>query len=191
MDELTYFRKNAILDGLCKEWNNMWSACHNDKERLMNLVLMQQSAPYFATYCYNGKGLTKEYCKREFKDYINGRVFHDCDNVKGYTYGMWIDATQATQIALNVAQFLWCNNVVTIKETKCPVLYVSNHSNIELVLEGNNVPFIYLFDDSRINITGGDNDSVVVVYRYSKDARVDVGLYCLSDVRVHDKELRL
>ena len=92
MDEMLYFRKNALLANLCKEWSNMWAACHDDKEKLMRLVLMQQSAPYFADFCYRGKGLTKDYCKREFSDYINGRIFNDCDNVKGFSYAMYIDA---------------------------------------------------------------------------------------------------
>ena len=192
MDELTYFRKNALLDGLCKEWSAMWSACHSDKEKLMRLVLMQQSAPYFATYCNQGKGLTKGYCKREFKDYINGRVFNDCDDVKGYTYSMYIDAPTSVAMHVDVAQFLWCNNTrVIIEKTKCPTLYVSNHSNIELVLQGFNTPHIYLFDDSVLNINDADDESMVVVYKYSKNAKVNIGKYCLCDVKVHDKELRL
>ena len=31
MDEMLYFRKNALLANLCKEWSNMWAACHDDK----------------------------------------------------------------------------------------------------------------------------------------------------------------
>lgn len=192
MDEMMFFRKNALLDGLCKEWSEMWGACHSEKEKLMRLVLMQQSAPYFATYCNQGKGLTKDYCKREYKDYINGRVFNDCDDVKGYTYSMYIDAPTSVLMHVDVAQFLWCNNTsVTIEKTKCPTLYISNHSNVELMLEGFNTPHIYLFDDSVLNINDAGDESTVVVYKYSKDAKVNVGKYCLCDVKVHEKELRI
>lgn len=192
MDEMTNFRKNALLENLCKEWSSMWAACHEDKEKLMRLVLMQQSAPYFATFCNNGKGLSREYCKREFGDYVNGRVFHDCDGVKGYTYAMYVDAPTSVEIGLDVVQMLWCNNVdVLIPQTKCPVLYVSNHSTLNITLDGYNSPKIYLFDDSVVNIVDGDEESKVIVYKYSDNAKVEIGKYCLSTVKVFNKQLKL
>lgn len=192
MDEMTYFRKNALLGNLCKEWSAMWGACHDDKEKLMRLVLMQQSAPYFADFCYRGKGLTREYCKREFGEYVNGRVFDDCDMVKGFTYAMYVDAPKALKIAADVTQFLWCDNVdVTIPQVKCPVLYVSNRSTLNITLSGYNSPRIYLFDESVVNVTDADEESNVAVYKYSNDARVGLGKYCLANVKVFDKDLRL
>lgn len=192
MDEMLYFRKNALLANLCKEWSNMWEACHDNKEKLMRLVLMQQSAPYFADFCYRGKGLTKDYCKREFSDYINGRTFHNCDGVKGFSYGMFIDVPQVEEMALDVSQFLWCDDTnVSIPQTKCPRLYVSNRSNLNISLDGYNSIAIYLFDESTINIEDADNESNVIVYKYSKEAKVELGKYCFADVKVFDKELRL
>jgi hypothetical protein len=170
----------------------MWAACHEDKGKLMRLVLMQQSAPYFATFCNNGKGLSREYCKREFGEYVNGRVFNDCDGVKGYTYAMYVDEPTSVEIGLDVVQMLWCNNVdVLIPQTKCPVLYVSNHSTLNITLDGYNSPKIYLFDDSVVNIMEGDEESKVIVYKYSDNAKVEIGKYCLSSVKVFDKDLRL
>ena len=192
MDEMLYFRKNALLANLCKEWSNLWAACHDDKEKLMRLVLMQQSAPYFADFCYRGKGLTKDYCKREFSDYINGRIFNDCDNVKGFSYAMYIDAPTCFKMVSDVAQFLWCDNVdVTIQKTKCPILYVSNSSTIHITCEGYNSPHVYLFDDSKLVIEDADDTCSIVVYRYSDKAQVELGKYCLADVKVFNKELRL
>ena len=192
MDEMLYFRKNALLANLCKEWSSLWAACHDDKEKLMRLVLMQQSAPYFADFCYRGKGLTKDYCKREFSDYINGRIFNDCDNVKGFSYAMYIDAHTGFKIVSDVAQFLWCDNVdVTIPKTKCPILYVSNSSTIHITCDGYNCPHIYLFDDSKVTIDDADEDSKVVIYKYSDKAQVELGKYCLADVKVFDKQLKL
>lgn len=191
MDEMLYFRKNALLANLCKEWSNKWAACHDDKEKLMRLVLMQQSAPYFADFCYRGKGLTKDYCKREFSDYI-GRIFNDCDNVKGFSYAMYIDAPTGFKIVSDVAQFLWCDNVdVTIPKIKCPILYVSNSSTIQITCDGYNCPHIYLFDDSKVTIDDADEDSKVVIYKYSDKAQVELGKYCLADVKVFDKQLKL
>ena len=171
MDELQRYYKESLLANLCGEYKGYWQKAHGNKEKLMRLVLSQQSAPHFATFCHQGKGLTKDYCKQEFGDYINGRVFNDCDGVKGFSYGMFIDVPQVEEMALDVSQFLWCNDTnVSIPQTKCPRLYVSNRT---------------------INIEDADNESNVIVYKYSKDAKVELGKYCFADVKVFEKELRL
>lgn len=191
-NELLMFRKNAILANLCKKWNQKWAACHDDKEKLMELALMQQSAPYIATFCYQGKGVSKEYVKREFKDYINGRIFNDCDGVDGFTYSMYVDPSTGFKIATDVVQMLWCEDVdVEIEQTKCPVLYISNKSSVHLTLNGYNSPKIYLFDESKVTIDDMDMDSSIIIYRYSDKAQVELGKYCLGNVKVFDKEIRL
>ena len=196
-DEMFSFYKESLQGGgiaqpLCDEYKGMWRACGHDKEKLVRLVLTCQSAPYFATFCYRGKGLTKEYCKRVFKDYINGVVFHDCDEVEGVTYAIYIDPKEEVVLGVNVAQFLWCSDVnVTIQETKCPRLYVSNHSTLHLTLGGYNAPTIYLFDDSKVVIDDASEDSRILVYKYSNDAEVICGKYCLIEPKVFQKELRL
>lgn len=193
MDEMLIFRRNALLADLCKEWDGMWTACHNDKEKLMRLVLMQQSAPYFADFCYRGKGLTKDYCLQEFGDYLNGRVFNDCDHVKGYTYAMFIDPPMDVEMNMDVAQFLWCDNTnIVIPQTKCPTLYISNKSKIHLSCDGYNSVKVYLFDESTLYLDDIPEESNVIIYRYSKKAKVEVGRYCLSSkIRQFDKLLRL
>lgn len=192
MDELQRYYKESLLANLCNEYKGYWQKAHGDKEKLMRLVLRQQCAAHFADFCYRGKGLTKEYCKREFANYINGRIFNDCDNVKGYTYGMFIDATTVTKMTVDVTQFLWCNTDVSIAQTKCPRLYVSNSSNIRLVLEGYNTISIYLFDNSKLVIDDANDTCSIIVYKYSDKASVDIGKYCTTqNLKVFQKELRL
>lgn len=193
MDEMFNFRRNANIANLCKEWDGMWAACHNDKEKLMRLVLMQQSAPYFADFCYRGKGLSKEYCLSEFSDYINGRVFNDCDNVEGFTYGMFIDPSESIYLLFDVSQFLWCNNTqVTIPNTRCPIFYISNNSDIKLVLNGFNSPKIYLFDESTLTIEDADETCSATIYKYSDKCNVKYGKFCISKrIKEHQKELKL
>lgn len=193
MDEMFNFRRNANIANLCKEWDGMWAACHNDKEKLMRLVLMQQSAPYFADFCYRGYGLSKEYCLKEFSDYINGRVFHDCDQVEGYTYGMFIDQLESVYLRLDVSQFLWCNNTnVIIPNTRCPILYVSNNSDINIVMEGFNHVKIYLFDESKVTIQDADDTCSATIYKYSDKCNVKYGKFCISKrIKEFNKELRL
>ena len=192
MDELQRYYKESLLANLCGEYKGYWQKAHGNKEELMRLVLSQQSAPHFASFCYQGKGLTKEYCKKEFGDYINGRVFNDCDGVKGYSYGMFIDALDVEKMALDVVQFLWCDDInISIPQTKCPRLYISNKSNLNISLDGYNSIAIYLFDESKVKIDDADNESTVIVYKYAKDAKVELGKYCFANVKVFDKELRL
>lgn len=189
---MLFFRKNAILADLCKEYNDKWAACRGDKERLMRLVLMRQSAPFFADYCYRGRGLTKGYCKREFGEYLNGRTFDGVDGVDGYTSAMYIDPPTGLQIASDTAQLLWCDNVdVKIPKTKCPTLYVSNRSTVNITIDGYSSISVYLFDESTVNIVDADDTCDVLVYKYSNVANVETGKYCLCNIKIFNKTLRL
>lgn len=199
MDELLEFKKSAILgkisgQPLCEEYKAFLRKCGNDKEMLVRLALMQQCIPYFSTACYKGLGLTKDYIKQEFKDYINGVVFNDCDDVKGYTYSLYVDWDYENDlnISTDVSSIMWTVGAsVVVPKCKCPNIYVSNGSDISLVCEGFNTVNIKLFDRSVLTVEDLDESSDVVVYRYSKDAKVELGKYCLGMVKVFDKELRL
>lgn len=159
----------------------------------MRLVLMQQSAPYFATFCYNGAGVSKEYCLREFGGYLNGRTFDNCDKVEGFTYSMYVSPSEAAKISVDVAQILWSNPAeVIIPETKCPKLYISNKSSVHLTLEGYNTVLVYLFDESEVIIDDADDTCEVVVYRYSDKSKVERGTFCISPkVKIFNKILKL
>lgn len=192
-DEMILFHRNALLANLCKEWATMWSNCHGDKEKLMRLALMSQSAPYLASFCYNGAGLSKEYCQREFGEFLNGRVFNDCDAVEGFTYSMYINPSEAVEMCVDVAQILWSPDIeVVIPPTKCNRLYISNKSSVHLTLEGYNTVQVYLFDESELIIDDADDTCEVVVYRYSDKSKVERGTYCISPkVKIFNKTLKL
>lgn len=193
MENLLFlYHKNALLNNLCKEWDAKWNACRNDKEKLMRLVLMQQSAAHFADYCYRGKGLTKEYCIKEFGEFLNGRVFNDCDGVEGYTYGMFIDAPANVKLDLDVAQFLWCDNVnIIIPKTKASKIYISNNSTATISCDGYNSLTIMLFDTSKIVLEDIDVDTNITIYKYSDKCEVELGKYCFGKVNEFTKELKL
>ena len=192
-DEMLIYRKNSILANLCKEWDFKWSNCHGEKDKLMRLVLSQQAAPHFATFCYNGAGLSKEYCLREFGSYLNGRTFANCDEVEGFTYAMYISPPEAKEIGVDVAQILWSNPMeVIIPQTKCNRLYISNKSSVHITLEGYNTIQIYLFDESEVIIDDADDTCEVVVYRYSDKSKVERGTFCISPkVKIFNKTLKL
>ena len=197
--QMMNFNRNALLGNisgqpLCADYKAAWRKCGNDKEMLVKLALQQQSQPYFSTACFKNLGLTKNYIKKEFKDYINGYVVRDADGVKGYTYGLYVDWDYQNDIDVNVDVYgiMWTVGAnVVIHETKCPVLYVSNKSNLHLICEGYNSVNVKLFDNSKITIEELDEDSSVTVYKYSDGASVELGEYCLGKVKVFNKELRL
>lgn len=194
MDDLMNYYKMSLLNGLCEEYKSEWQGCHGDEEKLMRLALRQQSIPHLVTYAVNGRGVTKELLLSRFKDYVNGHVFNNCDCVDGYTYSMFVDYPYDNDIRLevDVSVYMWCRDTyVTVPMTKCPLLYVSNHSDIHLSLDGYSTVIIYLFDDSKVTIEESDELSKVNVYSYSEDTVVEQGKHCLGNVRVFEKQLRL
>lgn len=191
--DLFNYYKHALSNGLCSEYKGRWRACHDNKEQLVKLVMAQQSLPHFIYYCYNGMGLSKEYIQETFGDYINGNsVINDADGVDGYTYSLYVGFKGDFKAAVDVLSLMWCNNTnVTVETSKCPVIYVGCGSHVHLSLGGYNCPHIYLFDDSKVTIDDADEDSKVVIYKYSDKAQVELGKYCLADVKVFDKQLKL
>lgn len=179
---------------LCSSYKAAWRKCGDDKEMLIRLSLSQQSIPYVAAHAYKEIGLTKEYIKNNFKDYINGRVFNDCDDVKGYTYALYVDWDYENDLDVktDVVSIMWTVGAnIIVPETKATTMYISNHSNVHLVGDGYNSVNIKLFDKSKVTIEDLDENSDVVVYKYSDDARVELGKYCLGNVKEFRKDLRL
>ena len=189
---MMFFRKNALLNNLCKEWDNMWRSCKGDKEKLVRLVLMQQSLPYFADYCYRGKGLSKEYILNEFADQINGVTHHDCDEVKGYDYSLYVGYTDEIIGSVDVCSMMWCDiPQYVVKARKCPILYISNKSRVNLVCEGYSYVRVYLFDESELTVEDTDENTDIIVYKYSDKCSVNKGQFCLGRVNEFEKQLRL
>lgn len=192
--ELFKYYKAALVNGLCNEYKGYWQAASDDKLKLITLAMAQQSIPHVVTYAYNGWGLTKEYIETEFKDYINGKTqILDADGVDGYTYALYIAQNRILKPSADVLSFMWCKDItLQINACKCPFLYISNNSDIKLVLDGFNSPKIYLFDESTITIDDADNTCSATIYKYSNKCKVNYGKFCLSKrIHEHQKELKL
>lgn len=186
--------QGGLTDPLCVDYKNAWRQCGNDKEKLVKLVMRQQSLPYFITHCYSGNGLSKEYIQQEFNDFINGkRPILDADNISGYTYSIYVAFNGNCKPDNDVSAFMWCNSTtLEINATKCPVIYVGCGSELHLVCDGFNAPHIYLFDDSKLIIDDADDTDSIIVYKYSDASFVDIGKYCTTqNLKVFPKELRL
>lgn len=191
--EMFNFYKNALTENLCHDYKGLWQAANGDKEKLVRLALQQQSIPYFADFCYRGKGLSKDYILQEFGDYINGKyIAQDCDDVDGYTYELYVDYNGILSISNDVSHIMWSNiSQATINATKCPILYISNNSTINISTEGYNSVRIYLFDESNVVLDDIDDESDVLIYRYSDKCSVELGRFCLGKINQHNKKLRL
>jgi hypothetical protein len=63
---------------------------------------------------------------------------------------------------------------------------------VHLVCDGYNSISIYLFDRSEVTLEDVDEESTIRIYKYGKDAKVNIGKFCLSQkIRVFDKQLKL
>lgn len=196
-DEMLKFKKNALLgnisaEPLCQAYKQAWRMCGDDKEMLVKLALKQQSIPYLSHACYERMGLTKEYILNNFGELINGkRTFEDVEGASGYTYQMYVGYDDDFDISADVTSIMWCNSSVVIPKTKCPTLYISNYSDVHVVLDGYNSPRIYLFDESKVTIDDCDKTSEVMVYKYDSRADVVLGKFCLKEPKVFNKQLKL
>lgn len=192
--ELFKYYKAALVNGLCSDWKGYWQAAGDDKLKLISLAMSQQAIPHVVTYAYNGIGITKEYIETEFKDYINEKTkILDADGVDGYTYALYIAQNRILRPSVDVSSLMWCKDItLELKTAQCGFIYVSNNSDIRLVMDGFNSPRIYLFDESTITIEDADETCSSTIYKYSDKCKVNYGKYCLSKrIKEFNKELRL
>lgn len=191
-----FYRRSLIgtpmIEPLCDEYKTLWKNCHEDKEQLMSLCMRQQSIPWFATMCYLGNGVSRDYLMQEYADYINGsRLLANCDGVNGYSYAMYCGFNDVCELSADVSHFMWCEATVGVGETKCPTIYISNQSDISLVCDGYNSVRVYLFDESVLTLWDIPENAEIAVYTYGSRCSVVTGKYCIGKVNVHNKTLRL
>ena len=197
MDEMLRFRKNALLNGLCKEWATMWSGCHGNVEKLVRLGLMQQSLPFFITYCNEGKGLSKKYILEHWRDEINGKVHYNCDVDKDtpylVTHALWVGWRKDLALCNDINALMWCssNKEVYLPTGKGGNLYLGCGSRIRMRCGGFNSMRVYLFDRSEVEVTRCPSGCDITIYKYSPSAKVTIDESCLGKVKAFDKELKL
>lgn len=194
MDDMNKYYKEALLDNLCTEYKGYWQSSRNDKEKLVRLVAQQQSLPHFITYSYNGKGLSRNYIVENFSHYINGNhVIVDADGVAGnYKTELYVGFKGVLSPTDDVLAFMWANvPQLEIKATKAVKIYLGCKSDVHIVCGGYNYITIMLFDESKVMLDDIDENSNVVVFKYSDKCEVGTGTYCLGNVKQFRKELRL
>lgn len=191
--EFLNFLKDAYSNGLCKEYRDEIRKCHEDKLQLVRLAMRQQSCPWMATKMYEGV-ITPDYIRNTFGEYINGYTLHDVEGVEGFTYGLYVgwDFDNDLVCEQDVIHVMWSDATVTVPKTKCPTIYVSNGSHVDIVCEGYNSIRLYIFDKSSVTIEDSDDTCEITAYEYSDKCRAEKGRFCLSEnFKTHKKELRL
>lgn len=200
MDKELFMFYKAALEGelttpLCSEYKSAWRKCGDDKEQLVRLVMRQQALPYFVHYCYNGKGVTKEYIMDAFGNYINGKYYGlNVDGVDGdYKTEIYVGDKGILSPSANVLCAMWCNSLTfEIRPAKSPFLYIACNSDVHISCLGYNSPRIYLFDESKVTLDDVDMESSVTVFKYSDGCVVEKGDFCISEnIKEYRKELRL
>lgn len=183
-----------ITTPLCASYKQAWRACGDDKEMLVRLVMKEQSLPYFFAHCYQNKGLSREYILDEFKEYINGNyIGFDVDGVAGdYKTELYVGFSGDLVVYDDVLAAMWCG-IPSLEIPKCKAvkIYCGCGSDLTLVCNGYNNVCVMLFDDSRVTIDDTDENSNVVVYKYSDKCEVVEGKYCFGMVKQFNKVLRL
>lgn len=187
------FLKDAYSKGLCNEYKDELRRCHEDKLELMRLAMRQQSIPFVAQKMSEGV-VKKDYLLNTFGEYLNGYVLKDCDKVKDYTYTWYVGYDYANDIEVKTdVVHISCTDSaqVVVEQTKCPTLYISNNSKVNLVCEGYNSVRVYLLDNSKLVIDDIDEESTITIYKYSDKCEVEIGKFCFGKVKQFSKELRL
>ena len=184
-----------ITTPLCASYKAAWRKCGTDKEKLVRMAMNQQALPYFHAHCFSGFGLSKEYILDNFADYVNGKYTGiDVDGVEdGYKTQLYAGFEGDVSEPLDVVSFQWCKiTPFIVPQCKAIKMYVGCSSEVHIECEGYNNITVMLFDNSTVWLDDVDEDSTVVIYRYSQDANVEVGRFCLSEkVRIFDKKLKL
>lgn len=194
MDKMQEYYKNALLANLCTEYKAEWRNAMSDKKALFDMAVIQQSIPHMLTFAYNGIGLTKEYLKEEFQDYINGKYTAiDVDGVKGnYKTTLYVGFKGILRLSDDVSVFMWSNiSSLMLNTSKAAKFYIGCKSNVTLNLDGYNSIILMLFDESTVRIGECDTTCDVTIFKYSTDAHVELSKYCLANVKTYEKELRL
>ena len=168
------FKDNAIERNLCSDYIDALRECKSDKLKLFELSLIPQSIPYIATSIYEGWGMDIEYIKNEYKDLLNGKyIVSKLDEITDVSASFHLCNSEEISIFEDISHICSCTTEVVIPNRKHVKLYVSNKSDIRLVLGEFSSVAIYLFDESKIKLIYAPNTAKLRCYRYSDKSELN------------------
>lgn len=138
-NELYNLKKTANRLGLCTQYADKWNNAM-DKRSLVDIGIDAKGADFLCDSCSNGWGLTIEYLKREFAEYINGNYQRKED---GYTSELYVDYTGNIEQRSTLTLLIGCKcNIHIGKDSVCEI-YLSGGSDIRIKNDGYCAVYVY------------------------------------------------
>lgn len=149
MNELIALKKKALELGLCKEYQDKWNAAVN-KNNLVEMALDAKGVDFMADSISNGWGLSPDFLKKKFPDYVNGQCIV---NERGYTSSMFVDSKTGIDVNTTLVLLVSCNCDVHIRKEVMTNLYLCGDCKVSVTCDG--YCQVYLYGESAaVEISG-------------------------------------
>lgn len=151
MNELLTLKRLARQLGLCEEYTKKWNGAVSKRE-LMDVALDAKGADFIADSHAGGWGLSADFLKREFGDYINGKYVSDAS---GYTSELYAGYEgEVTQIA-TLTLMIDCKGRFVVPEGRACEVYLSGDCDIEIENNGHCAVFAY-GERNKLRVAGNN-----------------------------------
>lgn len=148
MSELTRFKRNAVVLGLCDEYKERWDACEK-KEELASLALDANGVSMLCDAMAFGWGPSPEYVKTNFKPFLNGRwVLHR----NGYSSSLYVDLKGEIWQSTTITTVVSSACVIHVPETHVCKIYISGKSNVQILCDG--LAFAFVYGENKVSYDG-------------------------------------
>src|SRR5574344_2118435 len=155
MDSMSKFKKEARKRRLCSSFAILWGQCKT-KEDYVKLSLIPQSIPYVATSSYEGWGLSTDDICNNFSHIINGKKNNKNKKIR--------------ENIIHIMETL--NSTFVVEKTQCPMIYVSNNSNIKIEANGFNTISLFVFDNCFVDVSNIASNTKILITKYSSNCTV-------------------
>lgn len=155
--EILNFKRIALSLGLCDEYKHKWDSCVSEKE-LIDIALDSNGVEFLADSFSFGWGMSYDYIKERFSDFINGKYVRNKD---GYTSEIYIGYNGAISLRSTITIIVNSYVDLAIPEHYVGSVYVCDHSKVWV--HGRGIVDIYEYGDNDVceNFT----DPLAITYR--------------------------
>lgn len=155
-------KRKSLALGLCGAYSKAWNAAVN-KAELMDLALTCDGAAYIADGVTFGWGLSKQYIKSEFAEYINGGYTRRKD---GYTSSMYVDIDGDITPNTTLVVVIGGKPKIRLSPNEVCIIFLCGDCNVEIYggLDVN----VEVYGDSKFNIMNGNVKTSVKAIKESQ-----------------------
>lgn len=163
MNGLDEFKANAISNGICEEYLDLWDKCISKKD-IMDMALRVKAIDYLCDAIAKGWGISSQEIVRKFSPYINGKYIHE---VQGYTSQMFCGIDGSLECKTTLLCAIDCNLIITIPKNHICEIYTTK-SNLHLVGSGRVIVVTYGEKDD-VTITCDDSVHYKRIHKKERD----------------------